>query len=258
VAKAYASDSMKAFSKLATVVDGRPRIVSDPPLIETLDDLLPGAEGEALRASMHEVLRGYRATLDRDRREALEGFRMVDLARKVVGVGSVGTRAWIALLVGRDESDSFFLQFKEAEASVLERFLGRSTYANHGARVVHGQRLMQATSDIFLGWQRVTGIDGVARDFYARQLKDWKGSFPIERAVPEGASIYGRTCGWTLARAHARSGDRIAMAAYLGAGNAFDRAIGEFAEAYADQNERDHAALAAAATAGRVGAHTGI
>jgi uncharacterized protein (DUF2252 family) len=258
VAKAQTSDSMKALSKLTAIVDGERRIVSDPPLVETIDDLLPGPPGAAFRAGMHDLLRNYRRTLLRDRREALESFRVVDFARKVVGVGSVGTRAWIALLLGRDDDDPLFLQFKQAEASVLERFLGKSRYGNHGERVVAGQRLMQASSDIFLGWQRVTAPDGAPRDFYARQLKDWKGSFPVEGTAPEAIALYGRACGWTLARAHARSGDRIAIAAYLGGGDAFDRAIDEFARAYADQNERDYAALADAVGSGRVEARTGI
>jgi uncharacterized protein (DUF2252 family) len=207
---------------------------------------------------MHDLLRGYRSTLHPDRRRALEGFRMVDFARKVVGVGSVGTRAYIALLLGRDEQDPLFLQFKEAQPSVLEQFVGKSRYGNQGERVVAGQRLMQASSDIFLGWQRVNGFDGAQRDFYARQLKDWKASFDVENATPEGAALYGRTCGWTLARAHARSGDRIAIAAYLGRSDVFDRALADFAEAYADQNERDHAALVAAVESGRIAARPGI
>jgi uncharacterized protein (DUF2252 family) len=258
LAKARLSDSMKAFSKLAATVNGEPRIVSDPPLIETIDDLLPGERGAALREGLHDLLRSYRRTLHPDRRQALEGFRMVDLARKVVGVGSVGTRAYIALLLGRDDQDPLFLQFKEAQASVLERFAGKSRLDNNGERVVAGQRLMQASSDIFLGWERVTGIDGVRRDFYARQLKDWKGSFEVEGTLPEGAALYGRACGWTLARAHARSGDRIAIAAYLGSSDVFDRAMSDFAEAYGDQNERDYAALAEAVESGRVTAQTGI
>jgi uncharacterized protein (DUF2252 family) len=258
-AKAYTSDSMKAFSKLTTMVDGEPRIAADPPLIETLETLFQDdADADAFRKSMHGLLRSYRGTLDRDRREALENFRMVDLARKVVGVGSVGTRAWIALLLGRDDQDPLFLQLKEAQPSVLERFAGASRYRNHGERVVNGQRLMQASSDIFLGWQRVDAPDGVTRDFYGRQLKDWKGSFVVEAAVPGGMALYGRTCGWTLARAHARSGDRIAIASYLGGGDAFDRAISAFAAAYADQNERDFAALGDAVKSGRVKAQTGI
>ena len=256
--KARLSDSMKAFSKLVGSVNGEPRIISDPPLIETIDDLLPGEPGAALRENLHDLLRSYRRTLHPDRQQALEGFRLVDVARKVVGVGSVGTRAYIALLLGRDDQDPLFLQFKEAQPSVLERFLAKSRHANSGERVVAGQRLMQASSDIFLGWDRVDGIDGVRRDFYPRQLKDWKGSFEVEGALPDGSALYGRTCGWTLARAHARSGDRIAIAAYLGSGDAFDRALVEFSEAYAEQNERDHAALAEAVENGRITAQTGI
>jgi hypothetical protein len=176
-----------------------------------------------------------------------------------VGVGSVGTRAWIVLLLGRDNQDPLFLQFKEAQPSVLEDFTAKSSYPNHGQRVVTGQHLMQASSDIFLGWLHVgSGIDGQSRDFYGRQLKDWKGSFEAEGAVPEGAALYGRLCGWTLARAHARSGDRIALAAYLGASDTFDRAIADFSEAYADQNEKDYAALADAAKTGRLEARTGL
>ena len=175
-----------------------------------------------------------------------------------MGVGSVGTRAYIALLLGRDDQDALFLQFKEAQASVLERFAGKSRHANEGERVVSGQRLMQASSDIFLGWQRSTGSDGVRRDFYVRQLQDWKGSFDIDEAVAKGLALYGRTCGWTLARAHARSGDRIAIAAYLGRGDRFDCALAEFAEAYADQNERDYAALAEAVESGRIAARPDV
>ena len=201
----------------------------------------------------------YRRTLETDRRHLLEGFRFVDLARKVVGVGSVGTRAWIALFLGADDQDPLFLQIKEAQRSVLEGFVGKSEYNNCGQRVVAGQRLMQATSDIFLGWHHVNaGIDGKERDFYVRQLKDWKGSFPIEAAVPPGAAAYGKLCGWTLARAHARSGDRIAIASYLGKSDVFDRALATFAEAYADQNEKDYEALKSAVESGRVTAQTGL
>ena len=258
VAKARTSDSVKALSKLTAIVNGELRIVSDPPLIQTVEELLPGPDGEAVRASIHDLLRQYRSTLERDRREALEGFRIVDAARRVGGVGSVGTRAWIVLMLGRDEQDPLFLQLKESERSVLEGFLRKSRYRHHGQRVVSGQRLMQASSDIFLGWQRLRFPDGVTRDFYARQLKDWKGSFEVEGARPQGMTIYGRACGWMLARAHARSGDRIAIAAYLGAGDSFDRALVSFAEAYADQNERDYAALVDAAKRGRVEAETGV
>ncbi len=260
LAKARTKDSMSAFSKLTRMVEGEPRIVAEPPLIVPIDDLAQGSERDEMFDGLHELLRSYRATLEHDRRVLLEEFRLVDLARKVVGVGSVGTRAWIALMLGRDGKDPLFLQLKEAEASVLEEFLGPSEFANHGQRVVTGQRLMQASSDIFLGWLHVEeGIDGgVPRDFYGRQLKDWKGSAEIERMNPSGLSAYGRLCGWTLARAHARSGDRIAIAAYLGKGSVFDRAIVEFSRAYAEQNERDYQALTAAVKSGRITAETGL
>ena len=252
LAKARTSDSMTAFAKLTRMVDGEPQIVSDPPLIERVSELAPGSEGEALIESLHALLRRYRQSLQTDRRILLEEFRLVDLARKVVGVGSVGTRAWIALLLGRDEKDPLFLQFKEAQSSVLEDFTAKSEFDNHGERVVAGQHLMQASSDIFLGWVHVeTGFDGQPRDYYGRQLKDWKGSFETAGALPQGMGLYGRVCGWTLARAHARSGDRIAIASYLGGGDVFDRAIADFSVAYADQNERDYAALKKAAADGR-------
>jgi uncharacterized protein (DUF2252 family) len=259
LAKARTKDSMTAFSKLTHVVDGNPRIVDESPLIVPIDQLAPGEQHDQLIDGLHGLLREYRETLPFDRRVLLEQFELTDFARKVVGVGSVGTRAWIALLLGRDGQDPLFLQFKEAEASVLESFLPPSDFSNHGQRVVVGQRLMQATSDIFLGWLHVdAGLDDKPRDFYARQLKDWKGSAEIEQMVPEGMAAYGKLCGWTLARAHARSGDRIAIAAYLGAGDAFDRAIVEFSKAYAEQNERDYKALREAADAGRITVQTGL
>jgi uncharacterized protein (DUF2252 family) len=259
VAKARTKDSMTAFSKLTRVVDGEAQIVSDPPLIERIQELAPGREGTALMKELHELLRRYRQTLQTDRRVLLEEYRLVDLARKVVGVGSVGTRAWIGLMLGRDGQDPLFLQFKEAQPSVLEDFTAKSQYANHGERVVAGQHLMQASSDIFLGWLHVDrGIDGQARDLYGRQLKDWKGSFETEGALPEGMTIYGQTCGWTLARAHARSGDRIAIAAYLGQSDAFDRAIADFSEAYADQNQLDYDALRLAVEDGQITAVSGM
>jgi uncharacterized protein (DUF2252 family) len=260
IAKSRTKDSMHAFSKLTRIVDGEPRIISDPPLIVPIDELAPGElDRPAVQSELHDIIRSYRRTLETDRRHLLEQFRFVDLARKVVGVGSVGTRAWIALFLGIDDDDPLFLQLKEAQASVLERFVGKSQYSNCGQRVVAGQRLMQATSDIFLGWQHVgAGLDGQARDFYVRQLKDWKGSFAIEAALPPGAAAYGRTCGWTLARAHARSGDRVAISAYLGGSDAFDQAIADFAETYADQNERDYQALQDAVNDGRLKAETGL
>ena len=259
LAKARTKDSMTAFAKLTQVVDGKVQIVDQSPLIVPIEQLAQGQERERLFDELHQLLRGYRDTLEFDRRELLEHFDLTDFARKVVGVGSVGTRAWIALLLGRDSQDPLFLQIKEAEASVLEEFLGPSEFPNHGERVVIGQRLMQATSDIFLGWLHVdAGLDGMARDFYVRQLKDWKGSAEIEQMVPEGMATYGKLCGWTLARAHARSGDRIAIAAYLGKGGSFDRAIVEFSKAYADQNDRDYHDLAAAVKSGRITAETGL
>ena len=260
LAKAYTRDSMQELVKLTRMVDGRPRIISDPPLLVPFDELLPV---ETDRTSMEEELIGliasYRRTLATDRKYLLEQFRFCDMARKVVGVGSVGTRCWIALMLGRDETDPLFLQVKEAEASVLSRFLGASKYTNQGQRVVAGQRLMQASSDIFLGWQRIqAGLDGRTRDFYVRQLRDWKFSVDIALLRPEGLQMYGSLCGWTLARAHARSGDRIAIASYLGGSDVFDRAIARFASAYADQNERDHQALLDAVKSGRIVAEQGL
>jgi uncharacterized protein (DUF2252 family) len=260
IARSRTKDSMHAFDKLTHLVDGEPRIISDPPLIVPIDELVPEAsDREALQDEMRTLIRSYRRTLETDRRHLLESFRFVDLARKVVGVGSVGTRAWIVLFLGTDEQDPLFLQVKEAQQSVLEQFLGKSQYTNCGQRVVAGQRLMQATSDIFLGWQRTSSTrDGQERDFYVRQLKDWKGSFAFEASAPVSAAAYGKACGWTLARAHARSGDRIAIAGYLGKADVFDQAIATFAETYADQNDRDYDALKQAVHSGRVSAQTGL
>ncbi len=260
IERSRTKDSMHAFEKLTRLVGGEPRIISDPPLIVPIDELLPTKmERDALEGEARTIIRSYRRTLETDRRHLLEQFRLVDLARKVVGVGSVGTRAWIALFLGGDDQDPLFLQIKEAQPSVLERFVGKSEYSNRGQRVVAGQRLMQATSDIFLGWHHVSaGLDGKERDFFVRQLKDWKGSFAVEAAVPAGAAAYGRACGWTLARAHARSGDRVAIAAYLGRSDVFDRAIASFAETYADQNEKDYRALEDAVASGRITAERGL
>jgi hypothetical protein len=235
------------------------RIRADPPLVVPVSDLLPaGAAGEFLGWA-HARLREYRRTLETDRRRLLERYEFVDLARKVVGVGSVGTRAWIALFLGRDRDDPLFLQMKEAQPSVLEAFAGRSEYRNAGHRVVAGQRLMQAASDVFLGWFRVSdGLDGVPRDFYVRQLRDWKGSADIDTMGPEAMTVYAQMCGWTLARAHARSGDPVAIASYLGKKPVFDEALASFAAAYADRNERDHASLREAVASGRVDARTGL
>ncbi len=260
VAKARTRDSMQQLAKLTHEVDGRPRIISDPPLLVPVDELIPGdTDRNALEAQLADLIGKYRRTLETDRRYLLEQFEFCDMARKVVGVGSVGTRCWIVLMLGRDNADPLFLQVKEAEASVLSRFAGASKYNNQGQRVVAGQRLMQATSDIFLGWQRtVAGLDGQTRDFYVRQLRDWKFSLDVTAMVPRGMRLYGELCGWTLARAHARSGDRIAISAYLGRSDVFDQAITQFAAAYADQNERDHDALVAAAASGRITAEHGL
>jgi uncharacterized protein (DUF2252 family) len=259
LAKARTKDSMRAFSKLTELVDGEPRIMSDPPLIIPIEELVEGVERDQLREYLRSMFQDYQESLSPDRRRLVSQYRPIHFARKVVGVGSVGTRAWIALFLGRDVGDPLFLQMKEAEQSVLEAFAGPSRYENHGERVVAGQRLMQAASDTFLGWKRVErGLDGRQRDFYVRQLHDWKGSANVEESVPEGMAQYGEICGRTLARAHARSGDRIAIAAYLGRGVEFDDAIASFAEAYADQNERDYQALVGAVQAGRVEATTGL
>ena len=257
VAKARAKDSLRALDRLTHSVDGAPRIVSDPPLIVPVEELAD-ERPETIEREVRGLLRTYRESLEHDRRQLLDGFRFLHLAQKVVGVGSVGTRAWIVLLVGRDEADPLFLQFKEADPSVLEPYAGASRYENQGERVVRGQRLMQAASDIFLGWLPTVGLDGRPRDFYGRQLWDGKRSIDVESLNAEGFEIYARACGFTLARAHARSGDRIALAAYLGSGDAFDRAMSEFAELYADQAERDHAALAEAAKSGRITAEEGL
>jgi uncharacterized protein (DUF2252 family) len=259
LAKAHTSDSMKAVGKLTAMVDGRRRIISDPPLIVPIEEVFAGVQADAIYQLLRAVLGKYRRTLQSDRRHLLEQFTLVQVARKVVGVGSVGTRAWIVLMDAGDGVEPLFLQAKEAQPSVLADYCGRSQYANQGERVVAGQHLMQAQSDIFLGWARVPNpVDGLDRDFYVRQLRDWKFSAPIEAMIPTGMEIYARLCGWTLARAHARSGDRIALAAYLGGSAKFDQAIADFAETYADQNERDYAALQAAVKDGKAEATTEI
>jgi uncharacterized protein (DUF2252 family) len=250
LAKGRGKDSLRALEKLTHEVDGHPRIVSDPPLVVPLRDLLEGAEAERVRERVVEELHAYERSLQEDRRLLLSGYRPVDVAHKVVGVGSVGTRAWIVLLLGHDVSDPLFLQLKEAQRSVLAPFAGRSRWTNQGRRVVEGQRLMQAASDVLLGWLHVDrDLDGRPRDYYVRQLWDAKGSAPLDALGVDEMTAYGETCGWTLARAHARTGDRAAIAAYLGRSDRFESAIATFAEAYADQNERDYAAFAAAAAA---------
>jgi uncharacterized protein (DUF2252 family) len=252
IVKARGKDSVRAMEKLTEVVDGELRIVSQPPLIVPVEELAPAAEAAQIEATLRDVLASYRATLPGDRQHLFDGYRFRHMAHKVVGVGSVGTRAWIVLLTGRDDEDPLFLQAKEADASVLEPYAGPSLFRNHGRRVVEGQRLMQAAGDIFLGWCMAVGLDGRDRDFYVRQLWDWKRSVEVENLSPTGLEAYANVCGWTLARAHARSGDRVAIAAYLGAGEGFDKAVCRFAEAYADQSERDHEALLAAIDSGRI------
>ncbi|MGD0311874.1 MAG: DUF2252 domain-containing protein [Acidimicrobiales bacterium] len=258
VSKARTRDSLQALGKLATVVDGELRIVSDPPLVVPTEEIFSAEVSDELRDTFHQLIRGYRHSLQTDRRHLLEQFHFVQIARKVVGVGSVGTRAWILLMVGKDNGDPLFLQAKEAEASVLEEFAGKSGFANHGARVVAGQHLMQAASDIFLGYEQVKGPDGITRDYYLRQLRDWKGSYDIEGAIPLGLTKYVSVCSQALARAHARSGDPIAIASYLGNGTSFERALAEFASTYADQNERDYEALRQAASTGRISVQSGV
>ena len=256
-AKAHTRDSLQALSKLAEVVDGRYRIVSQPPIVVPLRELAAtyGLSADEVEHALHEQFRAYRATLRDDQRRLLERFELVDVARKVVGVGSVGTRAFIGLLQGRDQHDPLFLQVKEATASVLEGHLPKSRYKQPGERVVYGQRMMQAASDIFLGWTK--GVD-VTRHFYWRQLRDMKASAEVEAMVPGALAFYARICGWTLARAHARSGDPIAIAAYLGEGDQFDRSITDFSQRYADQNEQDYQAFASAIRSGRLEALEGV
>lgn len=252
VAKARAKDSLRALEKLTETVDGEIRFRSEPPILVPGEELVPAGDGRSIEEIVADVLVAYRDSLPADRQHLLDRYRFRHLAHKVVGVGSVGTRAWVVLLTGDGDGDPLFLQAKEAQASVMEPYVGASRYRSHGRRVVEGQRLMQAASDIFLGWCPAIGLDGEQRHFYVRQLWDWKRSAEIERLTPRGFEVYARICGWTLARAHARSGDRVAIAAYLGGGDSFDRAIATFSEAYADQNERDHEALLAAIAEERI------
>jgi len=255
VAKSRTKDSLAAFKKLTHLVDGEPRITANPPLVVPVSDLFGGVQ--PLEIGRH-VIREYRQTLPHDRRHLLERFRLADAARKVVGVGSVGTRAYILLFLGRDDADPLFMQMKEAQPSVLEPFLGKSEFSDHGQRVVEGQRLMQAAGDTMLGWIHTEGLDGAERDFYMRQLWDSKGSAVVEAMEPKTMEAYAKLCGTTLARAHARSGDPIAISSYLGGGDTFDRAMATFAETYADQNDRDYASLREAVDSGRIEAQTGL
>jgi uncharacterized protein (DUF2252 family) len=258
VAAAHAKDNARALERLTQRVDGQLQIVSSPQLVVRLEELLPAEEHRRLDGLVRDFIRNYRQTLLIDRRRLVEEYRYVDIARKVVGVGSVGTRAWIILLVGRDESDPLFLQIKEAQASVLEPYVRLSRYAKHGERVVNGQRLIQAAPDIFLGWDHIQLGGDMPQDYYVRQLWDWKVSAEIETMTPRVLRVYAEICAWTLARAHARSGDRVAIAAYLGKNDAFAQAIATFSVSYANQNERDYAALAEAVKSGRITAKTGV
>jgi uncharacterized protein (DUF2252 family) len=258
LAKARTKDRMRAFAKLTRRVNGRLGLISDPPLVVPLAELLPEQDAAAFADGIKALVREYTDSLRPDLRPVVESYQAVDVARKVVGVGSVGTRAWVVLMLGRDDSDPLFLQVKEAPGSVLQAHLGRGRYANQGRRVVEGQRLMQAAGDVLLGWIRTGGVDGVERDFYVRQLWDSKQSVEIEELDAEHLTGYARLCGWTLARAHARTGDRVAIAAYLGAGESFDNALAQMAEAYADTNDSDHEALLDAVRSGRVEAETGV
>jgi hypothetical protein len=258
VAKAQSKDHLAALAKLTTEVDGRLTFVNNPPLMVPAEDLFTDIYSRQTVNNLSEALTEYRKSLTEDRKRLLDKYEFVDLARKVVGVGSVGTRCWVALFTGRDQEDPLFLQVKEAEAAVGEPFLGVSEYSHHGQRVVEGQRLMQGASDIFLGWDRFLGEDGITRDFYLRQLWDWKVSVDIDQMAPAALGIYAQVCGWTLARAHARSGDAIAMGAYLGKGDRFDQAMCEFAATYADQNERDYEALTRAIADGSIQAVSGV
>jgi uncharacterized protein (DUF2252 family) len=257
-ARARRKTSLRAVKKLTERVDGRLRFRHVPPLLVPFRDLFDPADRRDEREYIRELLDEYAASLAPDRRYLLSSYRFVDMARKVVGVGSVGTRAWIFLLAGRDGRDPLVLQAKQAQASVLEPYIGRSEFSNHGERVVHGQRISQAAVDVFLSWQRSEGLDGEEHDFYVRQLWDWKASADLEALSESGLRAHTRACGWSLARMHARSGDRLAIAAYLGSGPAFDRAIARFAAAYADQNERDHARLTEAVAAGELAAQEGL
>jgi uncharacterized protein (DUF2252 family) len=257
VEKAHTHDSLQALSKLGELVDGRYRIVSQPPIVVPMRDIAAtyGLSADEIERELHHQFRGYRATLEHNRRHLLEKFELIDVARKVVGVGSVGTRAFIALLQGRDEQDPLFLQVKEARRSVLEDHLPKSRYRQPGERVVRGQRMMQAASDIFLGWTKGVQAD---RFLYWRQLRDMKGSVVIETMVPEALEFYGQLCGQTLARAHARSGDPVALSAYLGKKDRFDQSITDFSERYADQNERDYQEFTDAIRSGRLQALEGV
>jgi uncharacterized protein (DUF2252 family) len=256
--KAKGRTSLQAFTKMTVSTDGLPEFRSQPPLLIPVRDLMTPEQSDKVWDMLHGGLNAYQRTLADDRKHLLNQFKVVDLAHKVVGVGSVGLRAWVVLLLGRDLDDPLVLQIKQSQQSVLEPYSGRSKYRNHGQRVVNGQRLQQAFTDIFLGWTRVTGLDGQVRDFYVRQLRDGKGSADLDRMPASAMEVYARLCGWTVARAHARAGDRIAIASYLGSGDVFEQAMNKFAEAYADQNERDYELLLKAIADGRIEAASDV
>lgn len=258
ITKARTKDNLRALAKLTRRDDGEVRFTSQPPLLEPIRDVYPELAATRIYASVSLAFRAYRRNLPRSRQRLFDGYRFVDLARKVVGVGSVGTRCWVALFLGRDDDDPILLQVKQAEESVVGRALDWHKYQHQGQRVVEGQELMQAASDILLGWSRVEGPDGIDRDFYVRQLWDWKASANLETMPPERMGIYGRMCAWTLARAHAKTGDAVAIASYLGAGARFDEAMRRFAVAYADQNERDYGSFIDALSTGALSAVRGV
>lgn len=256
--KAKSRTSLQAFTKMTIQNDGSPEFLSQPPLLIPIRDLMTDDQSDEVWAMLRGGLSTYRRSITDDRKHLLDGFDVVDVAHKIVGVGSVGLRAWVLLLLGRDINDPLVLQVKQSQSSVLEPYVGKSKYRNHGQRVVAGQRLQQAFTDIFLGWTRVVGLDGQTRDFYVRQLRDGKGSADLDRMPANVMEVYARLCGWTLARAHARSGDRIAIASYLGARDVFEKSMGTFAETYADQNELDAAKLQEAIKSGRLEARTDV
>jgi uncharacterized protein (DUF2252 family) len=253
VDKALRRDNANAFRALTTGDDGEVRFASRPPLLVPLRELAEAAE---IDGAVRQLLSGYAESLQSDRRHLLRQFRVVDVARKVVGVGSVGTRAYVVLLLARAR-DPLVLQVKEAGASVLEPYVDPLPPMSAGERVVTGQRLVQSTSDAFLGWSRAGTARGGEHDFVVRQLRDGKGGTDPLGMRPRQLTLYARLCSWTLARAHARSGDRIAIAAYLGKKDVFERAVSEFAEAYAARAVADHALLVEAVGTGRVPAAQG-
>jgi uncharacterized protein (DUF2252 family) len=251
-------DHLRAFDRLIRTEGGTIRFVSEPPLLVPAEELLDGAERKRYVGAIREFLKQYRESLAPHTRALMERYRFMHMARKVSGIGSVGMRSWVVLFIGRDPGDPLLLQLKEAKRSVLEPYTAPTHYENQGRRVVEGQRFMRVASDPLLGWYRLRAFDGKVHEFYVRQLWDGKSSIDVDRLSAEGLRCYGEACGWTLARGHARSGDRIAMAAYLGKKDSFDRAIATFAAAYAKVNQHDHLRLVEAIDKGRVTAEVGV